>query len=131
MVLRIVDVASHVADFLDMIGEDGGLVIGEADDTAVVDALEVGTGDGEVNRADFDVAGIFCFGEGVFEAGAGLGEVGDFAFADACGFGDADTENFDGAIGFDFTDDDAGFAGAYFKADVNFASASHDGVSCG
>ncbi len=122
VVLRDVDLAGDGAGFLDVFGGDDGFAVREAESAAVVDAGDVGAGDGEEDAADFDIAGVLGFGEGVFEAGAGLRVVVDLAFADAGAFRFADAEDLDGAVRLDLTDDHAGFAGADFKSDVNLGA---------
>ncbi len=125
VILGIRDVAGDVAGFLEVFWEDVLLTVREPEGAAVVDSLKVGAGDGEEDGADLHVAGVLGLGEGVFEAGAGLREIGEFAPAHACGFGDADPEDFYRAVGFYLADDDAGLAGADFKANVDFGAAGH------
>jgi hypothetical protein len=58
----------------------GDLLLGfwKAEGAEVIFAEDVGAGDGEEDAADLDVAGVFGFGECVFDAGAGLRTPADF-----------------------------------------------------
>jgi hypothetical protein len=86
VVLRDVDIAGDGAGFLDVFRGDDRFAIRQAEGAAVVDALDVGSGDGEKHAADFHIAGVLRLGERVLEAGAGLRVIVDFALADAGAF---------------------------------------------
>ena len=127
VVLRDVDLAGDGAGLLDVFGGRHRLAIRQAEGAAVVDALDVGAGDGEEHAADFHIAGVLRLGQRVLEAGAGLREIIDLALADAGGFGLADAEDFDGAVRLHLADDHAGLAGADFESDVDFRATCHEG----
>ena len=127
VVLRDVDLAGDGAGFLDVFGGDDRFAIRQAEGAAVVDALDVGAGDGEKHAADFHIAGVLGLGERVLEAGAGLRVIVDLALADTGAFGLADAEDFDGAVRLHLADDHAGLAGADFESDVDFRATCHEG----
>jgi hypothetical protein len=135
VVLRDVDLAGDGAGLLDVLRGDDRLAVRQAEGAAVVDALDVGAGDGEKHAADLHIAGVLRLGERVLQAGAGLRVIVDLALADAGAFGLADAEDLHGAVRLHLADHHAGLAGADFESDVDFRATCHGGwetgVSCG
>ena len=91
----------------------------------MVHALNVGTGDRQINAADFHIGGILGLGERVAQAGAGLRVIEDLTLAHAGAFCFADAKDLDRTVGLDLADHEAGLAGANFNSDMNFAASSH------
>jgi hypothetical protein len=122
---RDVDFTGDGPGFFDMFRGDDRFAIREPESAAVVDALDVGTADGEEDATDFHVAGVFRLGERILETSAGLGKIKDFPLANPGAFGLADAQDLDGAISLHLAHDEAGLAGADFETDVNFRATSH------
>ena len=59
VILWDVNFAGDGARLFDVLGGYGRLAIGQAIGSAVVDSLNVGSGHGQIDAADFDIAGIF------------------------------------------------------------------------
>ena len=108
-----------------VLGGDGRLAIRQAVGAAVVDSLDVRTGDGEENAADLDVAGVLGFCQSVFQTGAGLGKVVDLTFPNSSSFCHADAKDLDGAVRLYLAHDHAGLAGADLESDMNFRTTCH------
>lgn len=120
------DITRHLPGFFEMFVFDGLMIVRKAENSTVVHALHVGTGDGEKDRSDLDIAGVLGAGKRIFEAGACLHEIRDLTFSNTCGFGDTDAENLYGTVRFDLANNDTGFACADFQSDMNFGAACHE-----
>ena len=101
---------------------DHRLVVGQAEAAAVVHALDVRAGDGEVDAADLDIAGVLRLDQRILHAGADLGEIVDLPLANTNRLRLADAEDFDGAVRLHFADHHANLAGADFESDVDLGT---------
>ena len=108
-------IAGLLLHFLDIVLGDLALIIRNAEHPAVVDAFQVGAGDGQPDLAHHDIAPVFSTHESVLQAGLGGFEVNDLPLPDPAGRGLPDTEDFDGAIRLGVTYHDTDFAGADFE----------------
>src|ERR1700736_2626560 len=91
-------------------------LIRQNDRTAVVEALDVRTGDGHVNAADHDVAFLFRVNDRLMDALHRRFEINNLAFADTARGRLPYSQDFNRAVRPAFTDNDANFGGAYFEA---------------
>src|SRR5215469_8253084 len=111
---------------LDILFIDLVTILRQHDTAAIVEALNVRAGHGDIDAADHDVALFFRVDDCFLDAFHGRLEVDDFAFAHAARWRLPDPENLECAVGLSFAYDDTNFRCSDFETDHEVA-ASHSG----